>query len=165
MSDTIETNAQFSNELESERTQFYQEQYDAEVSRHVGFVNNLLFDTEKLHRYLITTASVVLGILVSLGLDNDKPHQIRWCLAVAVALLALSILMLSISLNRSLRCREKAMRLHAEETRKAFEERRQQGYIAIPKTFFGVLIEKVGLISFLLALFFLAVYAVLWAVI
>lgn len=73
-------------------------------------------------RYLVTTISVLFGILVALGEENFGSGVARWLFASAASLLALSILAFLVSLYSDLYYLRQKRHLHAEETRRAYRE-------------------------------------------
>ncbi|MGL5913068.1 MAG: hypothetical protein ACRCZB_02800 [Bacteroidales bacterium] len=132
--------------------------FDLELAQQLSDKNTSLL------RYLISTISVVFGILVSLSSNSSDVWQIRLIFAVSVALIALSILNFGACLYAEIYNLRKGRRLHAEETRKAYRQARPQEHIVVlPLKIFAVC-EIIGYISFGMALLSLCVFVFLQAV-
>ena len=124
-----------------------------EYKKDIELANTLLEKSTSWLRYLVTTVSVVFGVLVSLGSNNSSMSiQTRCCFAVSVVLLALSILLLGVCLYSEIYYLRKGIILHAEETRKAYREARQQEPVSVPTKKIFVVCEATGYICFGLAL-------------
>lgn len=135
---------------------------ETEYKKDIELANTLLEKNTSWLRYLVTTISVVFGILVSLGSNNNSISiQTRFCFAVSVVLLALSILLLGACLYSEIYYLRKGRALHAEETRKAYREARQQKPVSVPTKKIFVVCETTGYICFGLALLALSVYSFL----
>lgn len=115
-------------------------------------------------RYLVTTISVLFGILVALGGNNSEIRQIRFVYALAAVLLSLSILALSISMYSELYYHRRRRHLHAEAAKKAYQEKHQMQSVAVPAKKIFAVCEAIGYICFVLALLALSVYVLLRAV-
>ncbi|MGM9818866.1 MAG: hypothetical protein ACI30B_07805 [Paludibacteraceae bacterium] len=112
-------------------------------------------------RYLATSATALLGILIALTDIRTAPIVVRVLFSVAVVLLVLSILALSAGLYADIYYLGKGRALHAEEARKAFAEMRQQEYTSVPKKKAFGYCATIGAAGCALALLVLCVYAVL----
>lgn len=109
-------------------------------------------------RYLVTTISVLFGILVALGEENFGSGAARWLFASAASLLALSILAFLVSLYSDLYYLRQKRRLHAEETRRAYRECRRKNPIVVREKAVFSVCETIGYICFSAALLVLCVF-------
>lgn len=112
-------------------------------------------------RFLVTTMSVVLGILVSVGPRSEAPLRTSVCFAEGVVLLALGLMSLTACLYAEIHYIRQGMLRLEEEAKIALRDRRQAKPVNIPqKAIFGVL-EAFGCICFGLALLSLCAYMIL----
>ncbi len=132
--------------------------------KQADLVNSLMEKRTSWLRYLVTTISVVFGILVSLGPGNNSIHQTRFLFGLGVALLSLSILSLSISLYNEIYVMQKGTRLYYEETKRAVRDHRPTAPIAVATKRIFAICEIAGYICFVLALLALAGNVMLWAI-
>lgn len=114
-------------------------------------------------RFLVLTASILFGILASLGSPSSMRIQTRIPYTVGGAALALGILCLSVCLYGQIYHLRRGRRLHAEETRKAFRESRFPKDTRVRPAKFFVWLEVSGYICFVSALLALAAYMLLSA--
>lgn len=114
-------------------------------------------------RFLVTTNSVLCGILVSLGNNSLLPRHIRILYASGAFLLILSILLLSASLYSGLYYSRQKRRLYNAKAGKTIQEGSLPRSVYVPKRALFSILEVSGYICFVLALLALGLYTLLSA--
>ena len=148
------------NELPMDNDQLL-EQNDRLREQYSDLLKELLQKKSSWLRFLVTTMSVVLGILVSVGPRSGAPLRTSVCFAVGVVLLALGLMSLTACLYAEIHYIRQGMHRLEEEAKKALRDCRQAKSVNVPpKAIFGVL-EACGCICFGLALLSLCAYMIL----
>ena len=112
-------------------------------------------------RYLVTTGTVLLGVMVALYDATRGTYPMRFCYVVAVVTLSMSILCLGVSTYSELHHLRKGKRLLEKERESMLKHPHEWGPIAIPRSrIFGVF-AVVGYICFALSLLSLCAYMLL----
>lgn len=109
-------------------------------------------------RFLVSTISVLFGILVALGDNSQLPRHIRILYSAGSFLLILSILFLSASLYSGLYYSRRKRRLYNEEAGKTLRENRLPQRVYVPRQALFSICEAAGYICFVSALLALGVY-------
>jgi len=115
-------------------------------------------------QHILLMSSSLFGILIALhGRGSDIPY-IRWVFALAVSVLALGILLETISLYSQISDLKRLQVDYVAEVLAALREcRDEQPVLTSPRIIFAIC-EKVGYICLSLSVLLLALYAVLLAV-
>lgn len=121
----------------------------------------LLEKKSEWRRYLATSATALLGILVSLTDMRSDTFCVRILFAVVVVLLVLGILLLSLSLLSDIYYLDKGRSLFSEETRKAYREQRPQEPVSVQRNKVLEYSASAGAICCALALLSLCVLSLL----
>jgi hypothetical protein len=116
-----------------QRTSPYYPQFLASQKRHSERIAEGQKISSDWLRYLVTTISVVFGIMVALHTQSDARTPIRLLFSLAMVLLALSIPTLSVSLFARLYDFRREINLRNEESRKAFQKNRPEKIIPVRK--------------------------------
>lgn len=140
---------------------YFTEQVYNAAKRDMELAEELLRKKSEWRRYLATSATALLGILASLTDMRSDTFCVRILFAASVVLLALGILLLSVSLLSDVYYLEKGRALFAEETRKAYEESRPQEQISVPKKKALEYCASAGAVCCASALLFLCVYTLM----
>lgn len=135
-----------------------EKRWEQSTKEYAKMTNSLLEKKIIWLRFLISTISVVFGILVSLGSKNIHHIQSRLFYALGAILLSLSILTLAISVFGELYYLGKARDLFLEESYKALLEKRKPKLVSAPTKRVFEICELSGYICSALALISLCIY-------
>ena len=134
------------------------EQNEVLKQQHSDLQKEFWKEKTKWLRFLVTTMSIVLGILISVGPDYKSPLHIGICFVIGVFLLTLGILFLSVCLYSGIHYKSRGIVLFEEEAKKAIQERRRAQSVKVqPRAIFSIS-EVCGYICFVLALLALCAY-------
>lgn len=165
--DNFEKYESFANKIANEMEKEYENNRVMMIRKILDKCNQMLASQEEKKsswlRFLVSTAAVLCGILVSLGTPSSMQIQIRIPYIVGVVSLALGVLTLSMSLYSQIYYMQEKIRLFSKEAKKALEENRLPSDIMVAKVKLFSVFEIVGYICFSCSLLSLCVYMILCA--
>jgi hypothetical protein len=150
--------------MENQAKQYRESVLIQQVSNLNDVLRTLTRQQSTLHRFLVTTGTILFGLLVSLGNKSDNAPVFRLLFSLVLFLLSIGILVLTISLFEQIYCLKKEIDLLILDIAAGSACRNKPPFRSIKKSKIFATCTTTGYICFAAAILLLSVYALLLAI-